>query len=140
MIFARFNCNQRRLVGATFSLSVLAFSVAGCSDGKPPNYPLSGAITFEGKPVPEGTIMFIPSDKRSGTAKAEIVDGKYTLELPAGEKLVKVEASRFIGPEDKSLGVRPRDQYLPDRYNVESKLTTEVKPQNDNVYNLKLQK
>lgn len=84
--------------------------------------------------------MFIASDKRSGNAKAEIVDGKYTLELPAGEKLVKVEASRFTGPEDKSLGVRPRDQYLPDRYNVESKLSMEVKPQNENVYDLKMQK
>ena len=84
--------------------------------------------------------MFVASDKRSGNAKAEIVDGKYTLELPAGEKVVKVEASRFIGPEDKSLGVRPRDQYLPDRYNVESKLSMEVKPQNENVYDLKMQK
>ena len=140
MISANISRNQRWLVGRISLLSSLAFAIVGCSEGKPPNYPLSGTITFEGKPVPEGTIMFLASDKRSGNAKAEIVDGKYTLELPAGQKLVKIEASRFIGPEDKSMGVRPRDQYLPDRYNVESKLTVEVKPQNDNVYDLKLQK
>ena len=140
MISANLNLNQRRLVPVILLLTSLIVATSGCSDGKPPNYPLSGTVTFEGKPVPEGTIMFIASDKRSGNAKTEIVDGKYTLELPAGEKLVKVEASRFIGPEDKSLGVRPRDQYLPDRYNVESKLSMEVKPQNENVYDLKMQK
>lgn len=119
---------------------LLAAMISGCSDGKPSRYPLSGTITFEGAPVPEGTVMFVAVDKRSGNFRAEIVDGKYSLELPAGEKLVMVEASRFVGPENKSLGVRPRDQYLPDRYNVESKLTMEVKPQTDNVYDLKLQK
>ena len=119
---------------------VLLSIVCGCSDGKAAKYPLSGTIMFDGKPIPEGSIMFVPSDRHSSTETAPIVDGKYSLELPAGQKLVMVEASRFIGSEDKAMGVRPRDQYLPDRYNVESKLTMEVKPQNDNVYDLKLQK
>jgi hypothetical protein len=112
----------------------------GCGDGKPPKYSLSGMLTFDGKPIPEGSIMFQATDKRTAPDTALIVDGKYQLELTAGEKLVMVEASKFVGPEDKTMGVRPRDQYLPHKYNVESTLTMEVKPQDGNVYDLKLQK
>jgi len=130
----------RTLLCKSLLLPLLAVAIAGCGDGKPPSFPLSGTITFEGSPIPEGTIMFIPLNKRSGTARADIVDGKYSLELPAGQQRVIVEASRFIGPEDKTMGVRPRDQYLPERYNVETTLSMEVMPKNDNVYDLKLQK
>jgi hypothetical protein len=141
MMRSRTQLSLSRLVRSALVLpALLLFTGSGCGDGKPPKYPLSGTITFDGKPIAEGSIMFIPSDRHSSTETAAIVDGKYAIELPVGQKLVMVEASRFIGPEDKAMGVRPRDQYLPDRYNVESKLTMEVKPQNDNIYDLKLQK
>jgi hypothetical protein len=118
----------------------LTLPLVGCGDGKPPKYSLSGTVTFEGKPVPEGSIMFQAADKRTAPDTAQIVDGKYSLELMAGEKIVMVEASKFVGPEDKTMGVRPRDQYLPHRYNVETTLKMEVKPQDGNVYDLSLQK
>jgi hypothetical protein len=124
-----------------FSLiCIVLLPMLGCGDGKPPKYALSGTVTFGGMPVPDGSIMFQASDKRTAPDTAAIVDGKYALELTAGQKLVMVEASKFVGPEDKTMGVRPRDQYLPHKYNVESKLTMEVKPQDGNVYDLPLQK
>jgi hypothetical protein len=119
-------------------LAVL-LAATGCNDGKPPKYKLSGNVTFEGQPIPEGTIMFLASDLRGQPETAQIVDGKYMLELTAGKKKVVVEASKYTGPEDKTMGVRPRDTYIPFKYNVDTTLTTEVKPQED-VYNLALTK
>lgn len=119
-------------------LAGLLLPHSGCGDGKPPKYSLSGTVTFNGQPIPDGSIMFQATDKRTAPDTALIVDGKYTLKLPAGEKLVMVEASKFVGPEDKTMGVRPRDQYIPHKYNIESKLTMEVKPQDGNVYDLPL--
>lgn len=121
-------------------LMAVVVPLVGCGDGTPPRYSLSGVVTFDGQPIPEGSIMFQAADKRSAPDTAQIVDGKYSLKLQAGQKLVMVEASKFVGPEDKTMGVRPRDQYIPHRYNVESKLTMEVKPQDGNVYDLPLQK
>lgn len=114
--------------------------LAGCGDGKPPTYELSGTVTFDGKPIPEGSIMFRPSDNRSATATTQIVDGKYSLKLPAGQKSVMVEASQFVGPVDKTMGQRPRDQYIPFKYNVETTLTMEVKPENNLVQDFALKK
>lgn len=123
----------------TLLLLTIALVCTGCSDGKPPKYKLSGTVTFDGKPVPEGSIMFLASDLHGQPETAQIVDGKYALEVTAGQKKVVVEASKFVGPEDKMMGVRPRDQYLPTKYNVDSALTREVKPQDD-VYDLALTK
>lgn len=36
------------------------FFLAGCGDGGPPRYHISGTVTFEGQPVPAGAISFIP--------------------------------------------------------------------------------
>jgi hypothetical protein len=120
-------------------LLVASFVAVGCGDGKPPKYKLSGTVSYEGQPIPEGTIMFLASDLRGQPETAPIKDGKYALEVTAGQKKVVVEASKFVGPPDKTMGVRPRDQYLPNKYNVDTTLTKELKPQDD-VYDLVLTK
>jgi hypothetical protein len=129
-----------RMLKHRLFLVLLSLSVVGCGDGKPPKYELSGTVTFDGKRVPEGSIMFRPSDNRSAPETTQIVDGKYSLQLPAGQKSVMIEASRFVGPVDKTMGQRPRDQYIPFKYNVESKLTMEVKAENGGVHDFTLTK
>ena len=123
----------------TLLLFVASLVSAGCGDGKPQKYKLSGTVTYEGQPIPEGSIMFMASDLRGQPETAQISNGKYSVDVTPGQKKVVVEASKFVGPEDKTMGVRPRDQYLPNKYNVDSTLTREVKPQDD-VYDLTLTK
>lgn len=60
---------------------ILAMSLAGCSgtDG-PSQYELSGTVTFQGKPVPAGTITFEPDavkGNRGPQGFATIKDGRY---------------------------------------------------------------
>lgn len=61
--------------------SVLMMVLAGCGgDGGPGRYDVSGTVTYNGQPVPEGVIQFRPdsSKKNNGPAvNANIVDGKY---------------------------------------------------------------
>jgi hypothetical protein len=56
---------------------LLAF--AGCGgDDLGTRYPVSGTVTYQGKPVAKGTITFM-SDKGTRGAAGEIKDGAYTL-------------------------------------------------------------
>ncbi|MEW4565503.1 hypothetical protein AB1K70_23450 [Bremerella sp. JC770] len=63
-----------------FSLSVL-FLATGCQkqDG-PVRYEISGTVTYEGAPVPGGSIVFTPDSKKGNNGPqgtARIVDGRY---------------------------------------------------------------
>jgi hypothetical protein len=60
---------------------VVLFAVLGCNrNSGPARYDLTGRITYDGKPVPAGYILFAP-DKSKGNdgpgADAEIKDGVY---------------------------------------------------------------
>jgi len=55
--------------------------VAGCSrqDG-PPRYRVTGTITYDGQPVPQGSILFLPDSSKGNDGpggSAKIVDGKF---------------------------------------------------------------
>ena len=60
-------------------LSSLSLFLAGCSSGEQ-RYNLSGTVTYKGKPVASGYIMFEPDTtkgNKGGPGRANIVDGKY---------------------------------------------------------------
>jgi hypothetical protein len=60
-----------------------ALVLAGCSgdDGIGKRFPVSGKVTYDGKPLPTGTVNFLPEDPKTGRpATGEIQsDGSYTL-------------------------------------------------------------
>jgi hypothetical protein len=63
------------------TILVLICMVAGCSsDSGPKRYRISGEITFDGKPVPHGEILFTPDSGRGNSGPqgvAIINDGLY---------------------------------------------------------------
>jgi hypothetical protein len=64
--------------------------LAGCSSGDR-TYQLSGAITYEGKPVPAGHIVFEPDTNASntgGSGFAKIKDGHYDTSILDGRGIV----------------------------------------------------
>lgn len=76
----------------------------GCGPRLPETGPVTGKVTFQGKPVPEGTITFYPTQGRSATARLQ-PDGSYTLTTFSendgaivGSHQVTIEAVRFNAP------------------------------------------
>lgn len=65
---------------AIASLVVMAFA-SGCGgDGGVPRYDISGTATFDGKPIPQGVIQFLPDAAKGNkgpATNANIVDGTY---------------------------------------------------------------
>ncbi len=67
---------------ALYFAIAITFMTAGCGgdDKGVKRYNVSGTVTFEGKPVPFGTIMFSPDSAKGNKGPqgiATIVDGKY---------------------------------------------------------------
>ncbi len=59
------------------AIAVLASSLVGCGKDRSNIARVSGDVTIDGTPVPQGSIRFYPAQGRM--AIGEIVDGKYTL-------------------------------------------------------------
>ena len=92
-----------RLVGCWRRASFLRGAVvaaaivcAGCGDDGAARYDMTGAVTFDGKPVPKGYVRFAP-DKDAGAsgpgASATILDGVYKT-LPARDRPVDRMSSK----------------------------------------------
>jgi hypothetical protein len=72
----------------------------GCGDSGPPRYRISGTVSYEGKPVPFGAIIFQPNtmEKNGGpNGVAEIIDGAFDTRVSGqgfsgGPQIVIVQA------------------------------------------------
>lgn len=125
-----------RFIGIAAALPILVLVVGGCGsgDGK---VPVTGMVTFDGNPMPDGYVIFTPEG--GGTPVAgPILDGKFAFSALPGNHRVEIEASRFVGPKNPIMGLRPREQYVPARYNSASTLRQEVKAQDTNVFDFSL--
>ncbi|MGL4943556.1 MAG: hypothetical protein ACRC46_10240 [Thermoguttaceae bacterium] len=80
-------------VKAYFAFCVGLFAVLGCSTES--LIPVSGTVCVDGQPVEAGIISFEALDGATAVAGAEIKSGKYSTEVPPGEKIVKIRGSRL---------------------------------------------
>ncbi len=94
---------------------------------------LEGVVTLDGQPLMEGSIRLIPMQGTGGpTAGGEINDGKFSITSKGtfvGKFRVEITANRKTGQKKQGpFGnmVDDYEQYIPDRYNQQSKLEAEV--------------
>lgn len=108
---------------------VSAIVTTGCDGGKgkPPTHTVSGKVTLDGKPMPEGIIFFEanPPDGQA-PANAPISNGEYSAEVPAGSKLVRISHEKMVKSPMGGDEVEIPTQMVPPRYNSQSTLTREV--------------
>ena len=58
---------------------------------------ISGTVTYEGKPVDNGAITFLPVDGRGPSAGGPIVNGNYRVAgLKPGEKIVQIVGVKAV--------------------------------------------
>ncbi len=85
---------------------------AGCRDSGPPRYDLSGAVTYEGHPVPFGWLVFVPENGPGASADIEggryqtpkgwgTVGGPHTIEVTAGGIVVPSMPNRGAATSEK---------------------------------------
>ena len=122
---------------------LLLATVTGCGDENAEGrYVLSGAVTYDGQPVENGTIELFPAEGNSGQpAGAEIKGGRYEFERTLGPELgayqVVILAMRPSGrrePADEGSSelVDVPEQFIPPIYNDRTTLTIEVTGDQEN--------
>ena len=113
----------------------------GCGESLPNYKPVTGQVTFQGKPLAAARVRFIPVDTTTGVggqAKTD-AEGKYRVVyaqggdgLPPGK--YKITVSQMLmpdgspGPENVSPIESPAREVLPEHYSQEltSRLTKDV--------------
>lgn len=107
-----------------------AVFLIGCGPSGLKLNPVSGTVTFDGEPLPEGRIQFraVEGDQRAFSGKIE--QGRYTVETTPGKMAVEIIASRIIpGKFDESNPGEKTpvgEMYIPARYNSATELTAEI--------------
>jgi hypothetical protein len=115
-------------------LALAAAPLAGCGSGAR-TYEVTGEVTFDGQPVPEGDILFAPDDPSLAPEGGKIKGGRYQLRAKAGRYRVEVRASRPgkpgpMGPVYES--------YIPEEYNNKTTLRRTVSPDRPNQFDFAL--
>jgi hypothetical protein len=126
---------------AAFTI-VVAASSCGSRDPQPPLYAISGRITYQGKPLETGKVVFIPTEVGGGKAYyAQIQNGEFRGEATAGEKNVQIISERPTGEVikgDRGEEFIVTESVLPKQYGEFSKImfTVETHPNNELVLDL----
>lgn len=103
--------------------------LTGCNNG-PRLHTISGSVQYKGQPVADGEIVF--ADAAGDSAVGRIQQGRYTLQATAGEKQVRISASKETGRIlEGAMGAKipERIDLIPAQYNTATTLTRTVDPQ-----------
>lgn len=106
--------------------------LAGCGDAS--STALHGTVTFDGAPVTNGSIVFLPASGEGPKAAAAIEEGKYAIPADVGLKpgAYRVEVSwhkptgRKIPSADPGIMMDETKEAIPARFNSDSTLTAEL--------------
>ncbi len=138
-------------------LALLLFAFAalnGCwgakSDPRGERFAVRGEVLIDGKPLSEARIVFVPIDRhKSVKATASINGGFYNIESANGPlagkmrveiqtDILELEELEKIRGDDKTMVPQLNKVDIPERYNVKSELTAEVKPKVENSFDFSL--
>jgi hypothetical protein len=92
--------------------------LVGCGGGDPfARQPLTGLVTFEGKPIQFGVISFEPADKEPTGTTASIRDGKFSIDRAGGLSVgkYKVYVQAFDKLDAGPPGTFPGEEGAPPR-------------------------
>ena len=113
---------------------LLSVPFLGCADAAGGREPVSGHVRFQGRPLDQGTIQFIPLDGQDTTSGGPVRAGDYQVArkqgLQPGRYRVLLSSGtpgRYV-PDEAAPGApsAPTQERLPKEYNAESRQTVAV--------------
>lgn len=123
-----------------------ACGLVGCGDPGPERHSVAGKVSLDGKPLPTGKVTFVPLDGATA-AVADVRDGVFQADGSSGPaagryqvEIVAVETTgkKIPNPDVPGTTLDEERDLVPDRYNVKTELTAEVKPGADNAFEFAL--
>jgi hypothetical protein len=118
------------------ALACGVIAASGCSPSE--FVEVTGTVSWKGKSVEIGEIIFAPHDQSIAPAAGRIRGGSYNLLSKPGKMRVSIQAVRKTGKRDPQEGFEITELYIPRRFNEESELVAEVTADGDNHFDFKL--
>lgn len=102
-----------------FTFLALLLLVSGCGSKEGGNQ-VTGQVTYKGEPVPMGVVNFFPTAGGQPIGASLTSEGKYSLELPAGDyKVVVITSNPPVPPGWKDGDPLPQPPVkVPQRYGL----------------------
>ncbi len=125
----------QRVVPLVVVLATSAF--VGCGESKPKLFPVSGTVTFDGRPVAEGVIYF-KTVQTGAIERFDIEDGKFRGDAQAGERRVEICVYRQNSVMIDGEMTDVPENIVPPHYNLQSTLTAAVTPAGPNQFTFEL--
>jgi len=108
----------RRAVSLALTAAAVALTPMACGRSGPEMARVSGTVTYQGKPVPKGTVSFVATDpsRRNATGQLD-QNGYYQLqtEEPGDGAVVGDYDVSLYAHEEKILDYRPKVPVKPQR-------------------------
>jgi hypothetical protein len=116
----------------SFAAVALCGLLCGClaQDDGPRTVSVAGTVTFDGRPVAEGDIVFRSTNPGEHAYAGKIIEGQFSFDATPGQKNVEITATRVV--EGKFVEDNPgektpvRESYIPAKYNTNSELRAEI--------------
>jgi len=122
------------------TLALTALLAGGCGASSS-DYPVTGTVTWKGQPLDQGSIQFLPEEGKGTMVGAEIRDGHYALPNPPGlapgTYRVRINSRSGVNPSaapDTNLSDPNSKERIAKKYNEETILKAEVKPDQTNAF------
>lgn len=128
--------SRRSLLVCTVHVSACVLFFCGCSNEDSNRASVSGTVTFNGEPLADGSIVFLPAGGNGGPSAGDTIqEGKYSIGVKKGPMVgtnrVEIVAVRETG-KMVTYGNGPemaeRISFIPAKYNEESELIEDLKP------------
>ena len=129
--------NAFRYISCLLFAAVVALTLVGCSSDSDRSR-VQGEVSYNGEPVDDGGIAFIPDGQGESQARAtgEIVDGHYAFDSKRGpypgnyrvEIYWNKKTGRTIKSRASGATKDERKQAIPAKYNQRTELKVEIKP------------
>ena len=124
---------MRRCVQTILACSLLVglASLVGCGPDMPADRPkaeVSGTVTFDGAPLPEGEITFSKVAEGVGDT-LPIKDGKFLGQVSVGDRKVEIRAYRESKAATSMYGDDApvsKENYLPAKYHTDSTFKADI--------------
>ena len=125
--------------------------VAGCGGSTGPvKVAVTGKVTLNGKPVPNGQVIFHDAAGKVGADAGEITNGLFSMRSTLGSKKVTISSMQPSTEKKAAVGGIPGDpisdknpatvyeEIIPEKYNSKSELKVDVTQKGPNDFPLTL--
>jgi hypothetical protein len=102
-------------------------AAGGCGSSGPRVYEVTGSVTLDNTPLPDGDITFFPAEKDVAPDGGKIKDGHFKVKVKEGKKQVVIQARRLVPGKTGPMGEPASEDYIPARYSDKEK--TELTPE-----------